>query len=704
MHLQTKKWYQKGFRRLLLDMHIPDWNKKFLSRYKPGQLVKLYKKAGLSSVMFYAQAHTGLCYWPVKNGRMHAGLKNKDNLGLTIRELDKAGLGTNIYYSLVFNNWAFLKHPGWRIIPAKAGPKKYNRYGICCPNNPGYRAFVLSQINEMISGYKFNGFFFDMSFWPAICLCKSCREKFKMETGRKIPEEVNWLDPLWSRFVQLRENWMCEFIGQVSDFVKSKNPEISVYFNFATAFSNWYHGLTLRSAKYHDFLGGDFYGDPIEQLLVSKLMLNLTENMPVEFATTANVSLNDHVRLKSKEEMEIQAFASTLFSSAFMFIDAIDPQGTVNPGNYRRFRAIYDKTKVYEPFLGGRPVEDIAVYFSDNSKMDFRENGLKITSAPGNGNYPHIQAVRGAVKFLQKAHLPFGVITERQLAKLGEYKVVILPNILRMTREEAEAFRQYVRNGGSIYASRMTSVTDTYGNRPGDFMLSDVFGCHYNKEDAGSMVYFRPSAKETKRLLLPQKYVSHFTLSLEPYLKTVLLKPGVEGKVLGKLTLSYCNTADGSVFDKKWASIHSWPPWQDTEIPFMVQNRYGKGNSIYSAADIESVDSEANYKLFSGIIRSLARDGFSFHTDTHQDVWVSLFDRKENNSINIGFLNYQEKTPVLPVRKIKFRLKPPQGKKFCGLFLLPGKKRMSFKNGKDGFMEAELPELKVFEMLEAAYR
>ena len=700
--MEDKKWYQKGYRRLLLDMHIPDWDKKFLSKYDPVQLVKLYKKGGLSSSMFYSQAHTGLCYWPVRNGGMHKGLKGKDNVGITIKELDKAGMGTNIYYSLIYNNWAFLKHPDWRIIPAREG-KKYGRYGYCCPNNTAHREFALSQIGELINGYKFNGLFFDMSFWPAICLCKSCREKFKKATGKEIPQKVDWLSPLWCKFAKLREEWMCEFIKLVADFVKNKNREISVYFNFATSFFNWCPGLSLKSAKYHDFLGGDFYGDSIEQLLVSKAMINLTENMPVEFATTANVSLNDHVRLKSTGELELQAFASTLFSSAFMFIDAINPDGTVNPANYKRFNDVYKKTKVYEPFLGGKPVEDIAVYFSDNSKMDFLENGNKLTKASAR-KCPHIQALRGVIRFLQRTHLPFGVITEKQFSNLNNYKVIILPNVLRLTRVEVEAFREYVKNGGSIYASRMTSLTDTEGNRFKDFMLADVFGCHLEKEEAGSMVYLKPAAKEIQKLIEPQKYVSHFSLSPDLDLKTVLLKKNPEGRTLANLTLSYYNKGDGSVFDKNWASIHSWPPWKDTKNPFIVQNRYGKGTSIYTAADIESVNSEGNYNLFSGLIKTLLGGRASFSADIHEDVWVSLAHRPEKKSLLLGFLNYQAKYPVIPVNNLKFKLKAPKGKKFTGLFLLPGKKKINFKTGKDGVLQAELKQLKIFEMLEAVYR
>ena len=71
--------------------------------------------------------------------------------------------------------------------------------------------------------------------------------------------------------------------------------------------------------------------------------------------TSCCVNLNDHVRLKSTDEMRRQAFAATLFSGAFLFIDAINPDGSFNPAIAGRIRAIYDETAPYEPFLGGHP-------------------------------------------------------------------------------------------------------------------------------------------------------------------------------------------------------------------------------------------------------------------------------------------------------------------------------------------------------------
>jgi hypothetical protein len=52
----SKPWYQNSFRRMLVDMHIPDWDEKFLSEYDVSKTVDLYEKARLTSVMFYCNS------------------------------------------------------------------------------------------------------------------------------------------------------------------------------------------------------------------------------------------------------------------------------------------------------------------------------------------------------------------------------------------------------------------------------------------------------------------------------------------------------------------------------------------------------------------------------------------------------------------------------------------------------------------------
>jgi hypothetical protein len=291
------------------------------------------------------------------------------------------------------------------------------------------------------------------------------------------------------------------------DLVRGLKPGIPVYHNFALALANWTRGLPFASARAHDFLGGDFYGGSAEQLVVSRLMTNLSERRPVEFMTTVTANLAEHERLKPPAVLDAQCLAAAASQAAFLAILPVDPGGQVNAAAADRIRRTFAAVQPYEQHLGGVPVEDVGVYFSDASRMNFAENGVALRQAARGSpiDYPHLLAVSGACRVLAAAHQPFGVVTRRQLGDLGRYRVLILPNVLRMDPEEADAVRDYVHHGGRLYASRYTSLTSTDGTRCRDFMLGDVFGCHFAGTESGPIVYLTPVTADAAATIAPAR-------------------------------------------------------------------------------------------------------------------------------------------------------------------------------------------------------
>jgi hypothetical protein len=663
-------WYQKARRRILVDMHIGDWDPQLLAKYSPKTMVENYKRAGVEYVMFYCQSHVGLCNWPTKSGKQHANLVGRDVVGEMVELLKGAGMASCAYYSTIFNNWAYGEHPEWRMSPGME-----RRYGLCCPNNEGYRQFCRQQLQELVGGYRFDGLYIDMTFWPYVCQCPSCRERYRQEHGSDIPQTINWFDKAWCTYQAARERWMDDFEHVITTHAKSIQPDIAVYHNFACAFNAWNSGVTFETAKNHDFLGGDFYGDPIEQVMAGKLLRNLTPNQPPEFQTSRCHTLGDHERTKSAARLQAQAVGTLMYGGAFMMIDAINPDGTINPAVYDRMRQANDLYARYQPFIGGQVVEDIAIYFSGESKMDFSNNGKPIAQPPY-GPFPHIQAVRGFCRILTQAHLPFGVITRQRLKDLGRYKVVILPNILRMSRQEADAFRQYVAGGGRIYASRYTSLVETAGVLHKDFMLADVFGCRFGGLDAGRVAYFKMLRPELQECISPQRYLSHFPPP-QPYehdclcLGTLALAGLTGGAAIANVVQPYSQTW-GNANEREWVSIHSSPPWRETDTPGIVENTFGSGRCVYCAADIETVESEGNDRLLVHLVRSLAEGTLSFGAETYPAIQMSVFHQADRKRLLVCILNGQAMLPPVPAETVNFRVLLPKGVASAKVTSLPG--------------------------------
>lgn len=675
--------YRDARRRLLVDMHIPDWDEGFLAAYDPASIAAAAEAIGAESVMLYFQSHLGLCYYPTRVGVAHRAASVRDLAGEALAALSARGLPCCAYYSVNFNNRAWLDHPEWRLqpaAPAAVGVLPRERYGIVCLNNPGYRAFVDAQIDE-IAAYPVDAFFFDMLWWNGVCICPACRRRYRAEAGTDIPETVDWSSPEWTRFQAARERWLAEFAISLRARARANRQGADVYHNFALGLSNWTRGVGFDSVAGHDFLGGDFYGGRAEQLLVTRLMLNLTPHHPAEFMTTATTGLTEHMRLRPANLMRAKALAALSANAAFLAIVALDPDGRIDREALARVGQAFDAGRPFERFAGGQPIEDIGLYCSDYSKMNHGGDTGPVSAAPASSapDYPHFHALVGACRILQEAHLPFGVVTRANLRELSRWPVLVLPNVERMSAEEGEAFRAYVRGGGRLYASRHSSLYGINGSGGDDFALADLFGCHCEGEEPGRLVYARAVAWAE-----PIRVLAHWR-SPTGRTGTLRLRAGT-GTTLAAMTLPYGHPHPGTVSDTRWASIHSSPPWQETDRPLLVRNRFGQGEAIYSAFDIEAGASPEHDRLFLSLIRALLPAPPRVEVETHPQLWMSAFDQTERTVLSL--LNYPAEDPPLPVPHARVRVRLPHGARCSAVRRAPDLMPIPYRE-RDGGVEFE---------------
>ena len=75
-----------------------------------------------------------------------------------------------------------------------------------------------------------------MTFWPDVCYCPYCTERFRKEHGAEPPRIVNWDDPIWRMFQKARQQWMLEFAMLVTKTIKEVRP-ITVNHQYSTDLS-----------------------------------------------------------------------------------------------------------------------------------------------------------------------------------------------------------------------------------------------------------------------------------------------------------------------------------------------------------------------------------------------------------------------------------------------------------------------------------
>jgi hypothetical protein len=703
--------YDRTYRRTLLDMHIPDWDPAFLAEYDPERLAELYAASHISGVLFYCKSHMGLNYWPSPVGGIHPAAAKRDLVGEMLRALRGRDMAPAAYYSVIFDNWAVETHPEWAIVPATSlngqnlqvlGP----RYGTACLNHPGYRSYENAQITALLERYDFDALWIDMAFWTAVCICQSCRERYHRETDDEIPLVVDWTSPKWARFQSARERWLKEWTLELFDVAHAVRPGLPVTHNMAPGAIGWITGQKIDWSSEDSFAAGDLYGGKDEQLLVSKLMLHLGKEQPSEFMTSRTLHIFNHTSLKSEHRMLVEALAATAHASAFLFIDAIDPRGTVNVGVYEQIGRVFAETKRYEGFLGGLPVEDVAVYYSDDARVRPEDNGRAVADVSGDafaqaGTYAHLVALSGAVRHLQSDHIPFGAITRSQLDRLPAYRVVVLPDVLRMDDEEIESLRAYAAGGGSLYASGRTSLLAPDGVLRQDFGLSDVFGVHLGGIENGCGVYSRALDPLIAQAVHPEShlaygFVSESGMSNRSPLRMPRLSTDHAGQPLARLTLPYAYPSAGSMSAHDFASIHSSPPWLDLDNPTIVSNRFGKGAAVYSALPIETGRSPANQRVFTTLVRLLLGGPPTLAAEAHPDVWVTAFEQPEHNRAVISVLGYFIDAPLsFPVT---FSYRSRGGRRCVALHDASSGSAVPFEADEDGTVRATLDAVDRFGM------
>jgi hypothetical protein len=665
---QPTKWPGGAYRRLLVDTHVPDWDPHLLANFDAAEYVQTIAQAGFQSVMQYAKSHVGLCLWQTKVGPLHANLKGRDYFGEVMKECRQRGLHTVAYYSLIYDIWAFDHFPDWRILPENGtGQIMKGRPGVVCPNSP-YRDRAVAELRELVGNYDFEGIFLDMTFWPEVCYCPHCTERFRKEHSAEPPRIVNWDDPTWRLFQKARQKWMLEFALMVTRAIKNVRP-ITINHQYSTIFADWRLGAPLELRDACDYVAGDFYGGPTQYSLACKAYYGLTRMRPFEFMTSRTTNLNDFETTKPFYELLTSARVATLHSAADLTIDSFNPDGTLNSEVYKFLGQQNAKQAPYEPFLGGDMLADVAVYYDKESMYDPAENGAR--AAEARGEAPHLSAVIGAASILREAHIPYGLVTNANLDQLSNFRAVMVPNVLEMTADQAAQFRGFVEKGGVLYASGPSSLNrlDPAGPR---FLLEDVLGVRYQGTQGTAWTYLSPQASDLKQSIWPQDAFSY----PGPMIQAEAL-PGAQ--VLATVTLPFVDPKVGNCINVRFAQIWNNPPaFTVGTAPGIVVHSFGQGKAIWVAAPIESGDQLVNAKVVSLLLRQFLPGPYHFEVETHSSVEMTLFHQAEKRRLVACLLNMEWRLASIKL-PATVRVQVPSGRSAKTVLALPDGKEIQFK-------------------------
>ncbi|MFQ6087348.1 MAG: poly-beta-1,6-N-acetyl-D-glucosamine N-deacetylase PgaB [Candidatus Methanofastidiosia archaeon] len=345
-----------------------------------------------------------------------------------------------------------------------------------CPNNHEVRELTLRGFRELaatgIDGIWIDVVMFQNTFgdWEEewACHSKYSKELFKRETGLDIPEEIDWENEIWKKWVLWRQEKIQGFIDDLRKAARSVNPDIKIIvehwhgFDVGSTKNAWspigLQGVTdVLAHEYHSATHNPEFYDSynfLRDLAFLKFYHGVDKGHPTWI-------------LAYSQERESQKFLASLIleiGGNYYDTDYEDMAGSVDYSTRKEiFEWIRENQKYY---YDTEELSNVALFYS-KATMDFKD----AQSFEEEGEF--YREFLGISMMLLELHVPYEVLVE--LDGLSSFDALILPNVMCMSEEEISKIRSFVERGGKLLSTGKTFTCDEMGRKRAT-PLKETFG------------------------------------------------------------------------------------------------------------------------------------------------------------------------------------------------------------------------------------
>jgi hypothetical protein len=409
-----------------------------------------------------------------------------------------------------------LQHPGWLQVGIDGrsavfyGSHPGMPFWVCgtcedvwlTPASPEYRALVLEQARR-IAATGIDGVWLDVPFlrfnfgedwqeqWPTFDPWAVAQ--FEAETGYIVPQPPDlfwpdWDDPAWRAFVRWRYILISEFLADYQAALKAVNPGIKLIIETSVGpdvsatqqgsstldlpavsdLTAHEHGGPWRSADTHYYMWLRFLSD--------LLFWRHTDGAQPAW-------LLSYVKAGEPDTLEVACLhaATVLAVGMNYYTSGNETMAGMPDVKFRREFFAWlagEEGAYYDP--GWKPYANVALVYSQQT-LDFLDKGS------WQSEFAYHDAFSGMAMMLLESHIPFQVVSERELHRLEDYELAILPMFAAMSPEQAQQIRDYVAQGGRIIATGPASLYTEEGIELSDFQLAGLFGVSHAEVQPGEV-------------------------------------------------------------------------------------------------------------------------------------------------------------------------------------------------------------------------
>lgn len=339
----------------------------------------------------------------------------------------------------------FDKHPEWFYLSPKGERIINDDMYVVSINAPYEQEQLFNIVGEVLDRFPVDGIFINMPGYQTrnpyigkyhgIDQNEFEKKRFAgFSGGMKLPLEENEDDPVFKKYQEFKTFTTDELMQRLHKLVKSKSENIAI---------------CTYSEKYVDIIRHESQTNslPYWPYNASDNVNNTRNSYPghiVSNASIQQISFQSRYNAIEPEEIAIRLYENIANGSGLDISLMGDFRDYEDERNYDVIRDVYAFHKKHEPYYG-----------------NYTSTARVAVIAPG--NWPggeSAQEYRGIQLMLKEAHIQFDIIEDSQLNNLKEtlatYRLIILPDIIRVDSATEQTLRELCENGVNLIATNRT--------------------------------------------------------------------------------------------------------------------------------------------------------------------------------------------------------------------------------------------------------
>lgn len=660
-----KLWYQKQLRILQTVLREKD-----LIQYDVDGVVAYMKKVEANCLVVNAGGVIDFFPNTMELSRPNQFMGKQDILG----ELTKKCHSNHIHVIVRVDfrgveKERYERRPDWFGMNPDGSPLTGWNETIYRPCYTSYygKEYAQEYVQRLMTTYDVDGIWENcVVFGYGPCYCERCKQQYREDTGLEIPVGGDYISDLYRTYRQWKSGYAKMHMKSMREIVKSFGEDkvyVSEIFGMYHASIAKTSGIDLYDAKEDfDFLVSPTFIDGCAQedkkydnydyaASCIRFLSSIAPDKQCVALTGGNGTKWRYVIAPQQESKiwmwKVISAGGNIWNNYF---NGQFPGRAVDRRNAYIEKELFQYMKDNEAWIDNhKPYGKVGIFYSRETRDMFCRNDEKEDE--------YGVFIKGIERVLVEHHIPFVFIPNLEFTydKIKDLDVLLLSNAACMSHEEMDAIRRFVKEGGGLIASYMTSLYDEQGQRRSDFGLKDIFGCS-----------FTGVVKDTEYDSYQKVRSDHPILKNMDIENTEMIIN--EGKTLlcNKINEAYEGVCTYVPPIYNQPPEFAWIPNELTDYPTINAGTYGKGRVVYFANQTDKTcytnGHEDLINTYFNAVDWVKREPFELTTDAPDSVHIQMTCSKDDPSkriislVNTTAGSYRPIRSLQPIKDFKVRL------------------------------------------------